>query len=211
MSTVLLHPVCFPNVANLAAMIQNNVLWEVCDNFQKQTYRNRYYIATDQGKHLLSIPIKHTGKGDGRQKYANVYIDNSYPWQSQHWKTLQTAYRTSPFFEFYEDELSPLFHNKYEKLIDFNWATIHFFEDQLGIKIDTTHRTINYEKHIDLGLDQRNLVIAKNEKLTGFEPYMQVFQDRHNFIPNLSCLDLLFNEGPNSLAYLKSQKPMLNA
>ena len=106
---LLLHPSYFPNIATFAAMIQNEVRWEVEDNYQKQTYRNRCYICTDKGRHLLNIPIKHVGGDQGRQKYKEVLVDNDYPWQRNHWRTLQTAYRTSPFFEFYEDDLAPVY------------------------------------------------------------------------------------------------------
>ena len=94
---ILLHPTYFPSIATFAAMVQHDVIWEACDNFQKQTYRNRCYISTDKGKHMLNIPIKHTGEKEGRQKYIDVRTENSYNWKKEHWRTLETAYRTSPF------------------------------------------------------------------------------------------------------------------
>ena len=101
----LIHPSYFPNILTFSYIMHHDICWEVEDNYQKQTFRNRTYICTDRGKHILSIPIVHVGKANGRQKYKDVTIDNSYPWQRQHWRTLETAYRTSPFFEFYEDEI----------------------------------------------------------------------------------------------------------
>ena len=117
---LILHPTYFPNVRTMAGLVQNQVVWEVEDNYQKQTYRNRCYICTDQGKHLLSIPIEHVGGDQGRQKYKDVRLKNDYPWQRQHWRTLQTAYRTSAFFEYYEDEVAPLFENEYENKSKYN-------------------------------------------------------------------------------------------
>ena len=116
---ILLHPTYFPNIATFAAIVQNDVVWEMHDNYQKQTYRNRCYICTDQGKHM-----RHVGGDEGRQKYAAVRLDNAYQWQRQHWRTLQTTYRTSPFFEFYEEDIAPLFENDFEHLLDFNLKTI---------------------------------------------------------------------------------------
>ena len=110
---VLLHPTYFPNIVTLAVMVNYNAIWEAEDNYQKQTYRNRCHISTDQGRHILTVPIKHVGGTSGRQKYKDVKIDNGYRWQQQHWRTLQTAYRTSAFFEFYEDELAPLFEKEF--------------------------------------------------------------------------------------------------
>lgn len=208
---VLLHPAYFPNIATIATMADNEVVWEIQDNYQKQTFRNRCQICTDQGKHVLTIPIKHVGGTSGRQKYKEVRIDNSYRWQQQHWRTLQTAYRTSAFFEFYEDELEPLFSKKFEFLLDFNFATIAFISEAIGISISDT-KTETYHKDFNLGVDTRFLVNAKKELLFENEQYFQVFEDRNDFISNTSIIDLLFNEGTSTLNYLKAQKlSFLNA
>ena len=187
----------------MAVLAQNKkVVWEVHDNFQKQTYRNRYHICTDQGLHKLSIPIKHVGGKDGRQKYRDVKLENGYRWQIQHWRTLQTAYRTSPFFEFYEDELAPLFEKSFRFLLDFNWESISFLSDALQLKT-TTELTKNFQKEVSENKDLRFLVNAKKKPHLDFKAYQQVFVERHGFIANVSTLDLLFNEGPNALVYLK--------
>ena len=200
---VLIHPTSFPNIATMATLTQQDVIWEIHDNFQKQTYRNRYHICTDQGLHKLSIPIRHVGGEDGRQKYRDVQIENSYRWQQQHWRTLQTAYRTSPFFEFYEDDLAPLFEKEFKFLLDFNWESIHFLVNALQLDDDKVC-TAGYEKNGKEN-DCRYLVNAKKGVAFAFESYNQVFGNRHGFISNTSTLDLLFNEGPNALGYLKHQ------
>ena len=120
----VIHPSYFPNILTFSYVLHEPTCWEVHDNYQKQTFRNRTYISNDRGKHILSIPIIHVGKEQGRQKCKDVLIDNSYPWQRQHWRTLQTAYRTSPFFEFYEDEIKQLYDQPYDKLLDYNLKTI---------------------------------------------------------------------------------------
>ena len=191
----------------MACLVQNEIIWEVADNYQKQTYRNRCYICTDQGKHILSIPIKHVGGDQGRQKYKDVKLENDYQWQRQHWRTLQTAYRTSPFFEYYEDEIAPLFEKKYDFLMDFNFKTIEVIYDCLQIEIPT-ERTQSFQVHLPQNiLDARFLVSCKNEQEFVQQEYVQVFGDRHGFIKNTSILDLLFNEGTNALSYLKSINP----
>lgn len=200
----LLHPSCFPNIATMAVLVQNEVIWEVRDNFQKQTYRNRYHICTDQGLHKPSIPIKHVGGKDGRQQYRDVQIENDYRWQVQHWRTLQTAYRASPFFEFYEDDLAPLFQKEFKFLLDFNWQSLHFLTDAFQIDHNPKHSKA-YVKDFPEGMDFRFLVNAKEAIPFNFKQYNQVFMDRHGFIQNLSTLDLLFNEGPSSIAHLKEQ------
>lgn len=211
MEKVVLHPVYFPNIATLCTMVKNQVLWEVHDNYQKQTYRNRCHIATDAGRHLLTIPIKHVGGSTGRQKYKDVRIDNSYRWQQQHWRTLQTAYRTSAFFEFYEDELAPLYTKEIQFLMDFNFATTQFLLESLNLEF-SEDQTKTYQLHRDGMLDGRGLVNAKKPLDFDQNPYFQVFDDRNEFISNTSGLDLLFNEGTNALAYLENlNAPLPNA
>ncbi|GLU44235.1 hypothetical protein Musp01_18590 [Muricauda sp. NBRC 101325] len=185
-------------------MVQYKVVWEAKDNFQKQTYRNRCYLSTDKGKHMLNIPVKHLGGTEGRQKYADVVTENSYNWKKEHWRTLEAAYRTSPFFEFYEDEIRSLYEGSDDNLFDFNLKSIEIIADCIGISI-SNERTEVYKVAHENVFDGRFLIEAKKEKKMEFEPYAQVFEERHGFIPNLSILDLLFNEGTNTLTYLKNQ------
>ncbi len=201
----LLHPAYIPNIATFAVIAQNDICWEVCDNFQKQTYRNRAYICTDRGKLMLNIPIKHVGKNQGRQLYKDVKVENDYKWQRQHWRALQTAYRTSPYFEFYEDEIAPLYTKTYDYLLDYNLKSIEIISDCLQIDMPNL-KTESFEMQSKTLFDARYLVQAK-KKLEFTQPeYVQVFGDRHGFIENLSVLDLLFTEGTNALSYLKNLK-----
>jgi len=201
----LLHPTYFPNILTFATLMQNEIIWEVEDNYQKQTFRNRCFICNDQGKHLLSIPIQHVGGKEGRQKYKEVKLDNSYRWQRQHWRTLQTAYRTSPYFEFYEDDIAPLYTKTYTHLLDYNLKAIEIICNCLQIDMPQL-KTEKFELQPSCVYDMRALVEAK-KKIEFEQPeYNQVFGDRHGFIKNLSVLDLLFNEGTNALSYLKNLK-----
>lgn len=200
--SVLLHPGYFPNIITFAVIAQQKVIWEKHDNYQKQTFRNRCHICTDRGKQTLTIPIVHSKSGKEKQKYAVVQPDNSYLWQRQHWRTLQTAYRTSPFFEYYEDEITPLFDTDYNSLFEFNLATIEAICNCLQINMPNTF-TESYEVHPAKYKDYRPLIEAKRKTGTQLASYTQVFSDRHDFIPNTSILDLLFNEGTSALSYLK--------
>ncbi|MBT8255919.1 MAG: WbqC family protein [Bacteroidia bacterium] len=201
---ILIHPTYFPSIAHMVAVVRaEEVVFERFDNFQKQTYRNRTYIAHSNGKLLLNVPIKHTKSGK-RRKTSEVEVENSFPWQSQHWKSLQSAYRTSPFFEFYEDELAPLFEIPVVGLLDHNLVVFETVCELLGLETHFSFTTV-YEP-TPTCTDLRKLVEAKNEPDHGFDPYTQVLESHHGFLPNLSILDLLFNEGPNALLYLESQK-----
>lgn len=180
------------------------ICWEVNDNYQKQTFRNRTYISNDRGKHILSIPIIHAGRANGRQKYKDVLIDNSYLWQRQHWRTLETAYRTSPFFEFYEDEIKALYNQPYEKLLEYNLKTIETIFDCLQLEMPLA-KSESFEITPIHNEDYRFLISAKLKHQLKFNTYTQVFNDRHGFLPNLSILDALFNLGPNTVDYLNSE------
>lgn len=199
---ILIYPTYFPSIAAMVAMAQaSSITLEVEDNYQKQTYRNRAYIAHSNGKLLLNIPIKHA-KGV-RQKTKDVAPENAFPWLTEHWKSIQTAYRTSPYFEFYEDDLAPLFAQPVLKLQDFTIQILDTIVALIGLDI-TIVKSEAYHKDTSL-IDVRRLATCKKEPSYGFDSYHQVFEENHGFLENLSVLDLLCNEGPNALHYLESQ------
>ncbi|WP_299781870.1 WbqC family protein [uncultured Formosa sp.] len=199
----LLHPTYFPNIAHMAAIAKSNVVtFEMDDNFAKQTYRTRTYIYAANGKLLLNIPVIYTQKN--RQKYRDVKISNTENWQSVHWKSLLSAYKTSPFFEYYEDDLRPLFETEAEYILDFNLKCFETISECLQLE-KSIRKTEEFKHEVDNTLDLRNLVNPKSAVNFQNNKYTQVFDNKHGFINNLSVLDLLFNEGPNALDYLESQ------
>ncbi|MBT8282966.1 MAG: WbqC family protein, partial [Muriicola sp.] len=163
---------------------------------------NRTYISTDQGKQMLSIPISHVGGTKGKQYYREVETDNTYPWQRQHWRSLQTAYRSSPFFEYYEDDFAPLFQKAPASLLDHNFHCMEIVSSLIDLTLPN-HKTTVYDPSPEEARDMRFLVDAKKPNTIDMPVYTQVFTERHGFIANLSILDVLFNEGPNTLTYLQ--------
>ncbi|GGX23399.1 WbqC family protein [Aquimarina muelleri] len=203
-TTTLLHPSYLGPIAQYIAIVKSNtIVFENEDNYQKQSYRNRTYIYGANGKLLLTIPIKHSQTKE-KQLYKNVRIENDFKWQLLHWKSLESAYRTSPFFEYYEDEFAPLFEKPKEFLMDFNYECMSIVLDSLQVDAPTSKTNI-YDKKPTNILDSRHLINVKKERKYNLDPYIQVFQDKKGFISNLSILDLLFNEGPNALTYLENQ------
>ncbi|MFC2273669.1 MAG: WbqC family protein [Capnocytophaga granulosa] len=190
----LLHPTYFPTIASFSLLVKESCLLEVSDNYQKQTYRNRTYIYGANGKQILTVPILHTGGETGRQLYKDVRVDNQVAWQKLHWKTLQTAYRTSPYFEYYEDKIVPIFTQKPIFLLDLNFRTIEAVLDCLHIDV-SWEQTTAYQTTYEGVTDYRYLTNAKASYEVNQAPYYQIFSDKHGFIPNLSILDLLFHEG----------------
>lgn len=196
----LFIPTYFSPIAQYAAIFKSkSIEFEMVDNFQKQTYRNRCYIYGANGKLSLNIPVKHT-PSEGRKKTKDTLVENDFPWQQQHLKSLQSAYRASPFFEFYEDDLLPIFNKKYTYLQDVNIDTFLFITEALELPKDYKKTT---EYHLNTDNDYRSLAIAKKGIEVFIEPYIQMFDDKHSFIPNLSILDLLFMEGPNTVSFLE--------
>lgn len=207
MMKVIIHPTYFPNIAHFTAMLQaDEVTLEMDDNYQKQTYRNRAFIYGANGKLQLSIPIIHSQKE--RQKYRDIKIYNAEKWQLVHWKSLETAYRTSPFFEFYEDDIQPLFREKHKFLLDFNLKCLDVVCTCLQADLKVS-KTEVYERTFSDKTDYRPLANSRKETPFNFDPYTQVFGNKHGFISNLSILDLLFNEGTNALSYLNNQSKHL--
>ena len=200
----LLHPSYFPSISHFAAMAQSDsITFEMEDNFQKQTNRNRTYIYSPNGIQLLNIPIKHSNVS--RQKTKDIRIEQEFDWQKQHFKSLEAAYRSSPFFEYFEDDLLPIFQKKHTFLMDLNFEALAITAKCLRMKFEFD-TTIEYFHEIENPeiTDFRYLINGKKDHSI-FEPYTQVFDDKHGFLNNLSVLDLLFNEGKFALDYLKNQ------
>jgi hypothetical protein len=175
---------------------------EIHGNYTKQTYRNRCYIAAANGKLALNIPVVHTGTGKS-VPYAQIQIDDSQPWASNHFKSIKSAYNSSPYFEYYEDDLKTLFKEVPQLLMDWNMKTLEFIIKQLQIKDLHIEETRSFQN------DERATLLAqaKSKPLTPLPHYIQVFQEKHGFISPLSSLDILFNLGPASIAYLAQINP----
>ena len=200
---ILIHPTYFPSISHYIAMVQaESVTFEMEDNFQKQTNRNRMYIYSPNGVQLLNVPVKHGI--NKHQKYKDVRIENDFSWQKNHFKSLESAYRTSPFFEYFEDDFRPLFEKKQEFIMDLNLEIFALVNSSLGIKIEA-QKTAEYFHEVTDYTDYRSLVNGKKDT-TQIEEYTQVFNEKHGFINNLSILDLLFNEGRYAGDYLKNQQ-----
>ena len=197
------------------ALTPATVYLEACENFQKQSYRNRCYFYGADGVQSLQVPILHEG-GTHKQPISEIRIDWSKPWLLQHKRAIISAYRTSAYFEYYQDELFTILDSQPEKLFDLNMAIIRFFIEKTGLAIDL-HTTEEYSHNgqiqssdglITICNDLRNTIHPKRdnsilEDLNIKKPYFQVFAQKHGFQSDLSIMDLLFNEGPESICYLK--------
>ena len=203
LENILLQPSYFSPIAQYAAILQSNhVCFEVADHFQKQTYRTRCYIYSPNGKQLLNVPIQHAKNGK-KTKTKDVKIDYlTAPWKKIHLKSLQAGYRSSPFYEYYEDDLTAVLQKNHLYLYDLLLDVHEFIMEALEEKCEFT-TTQTFDKQVFEKKDLRNLVNAKEASTLQFPNYVQMFDKRHGFLENLSVLDLLFMEGPAAGIYLR--------
>ena len=146
-------------------------------------------------------------KARQRKLTKNMEIAYDENWRKMHWKSLEAAYRSSPYFEFYEDDFHPFYHDKkYNYLIDLNWDLEQKIIELLALDVNRIKST-KYINDESTNHDFRNSFSPKIETHLNFIPYIQVFGDRNGFAPNMSILDLLFNEGPNTVNYIKELQP----
>ena len=188
-----------PNVATLAVLAQYECIDIQTQAFyQKQTYRNRTQITGANGVLNLSIPIEKGVKGT-RLIDQDVLISYDEMWQNNHWKSFVSAYQSSPFFEFYQDEFEAVFFKQQKKLFDFNMDILQLIMDWL--ELDTKIR-ISSEQPL-FNPTGEALISAKNTTAIHFPKYIQVFNSKLGFISNLNALDLICCLGPESLSYLR--------
>ena len=189
---------------------------EACENYQKQSYRNRCRFYAADGVQALSYPVVHEG-GTHKLPISEIKIDWSTPWLQQHERAIVSAYRTSAYFEYYQDELFAILESRPEKLLDLNTQLLRFFIEKTGLAVDLRMTSEFSREGTQPGSDgtllacedlresihpKRPNTILQDMKLE--KPYFQVFSRKHGFQSDLSIMDLLFNEGPDSIVYLKA-------
>ena len=195
----IMVPPYFGPISCWKQIINSNILWDVHQNYIKQTFRNRTFIHSANGLQILTVPVKHS-----KIKFSmlEAKIDNSIAWQKNHWRSIESAYSSSPFFEFYKDSLEKIYIKEYIYLTKFNFDLIKLILEWTEIEMKSElskDYKIGYENSLDLRKNMENKKYSCSENLK----YRQVFSDKNGFLNDLSIIDLIFNEGPNSISYLK--------
>lgn len=192
-----------PPISYFSALQANNYefLIEQEEHFPKQTYRNRATIYSPNGPLDLFLPVIKGSKYHTKMK--DVKISYDFKWQRLHWLSLESCYRNSAYFEYYEDELAPFYHKKTEFLFDYNLELLQWIFKQLK-KTPELNFTNEYIKELEEPeKDYRVKNLFKDSSLVKpAKPYYQVFEERIGFLPNMSIVDLLFNQGPQAKNYL---------
>jgi hypothetical protein len=212
MNPILIESQFFPPIDYIVRCIQtDSVIIEAHEHFQKGSYRNRCHIAGANGLQVLSVPLRRNKDikndiediGDIRS-IKNIQIAYDVDWQKQHWRTLQTAYGSAPFWDFYAPVFERFFTQKFDYLLEYNVEILKTvfkllkIEKTVNISLSTTYEGIFTE-----GADLRNTINPKIKNELNPIIYSQLFNDRYAFIPHLSVLDLLFCCGNQSLSILK--------
>lgn len=188
----------------LLARQEGTVLIELEDHYSKQTYRNRCRIMGANDVIDLVIPVV---KNHGRKTpMGRVQIDYDTNWRHIHWQSITSSYASAPFFEFYEDVYREIYDRRYQYLAELNLDLLRVTLDALDLRLDIQ---ITDEYQVQDKAEDLSEVIHPKRSFSHPrwevhpEEYHQVFRNRLGFRENLSILDLIFNEGPNALAYLK--------
>lgn len=205
---ILLSCAYFPTVDYFMALASSDeIIIEGCENYQKQSYRNRCVIFASDGPLSLTVPVI---KAPAHSKIRDIKIDYFYPWLLQHKRAIISAYRNSPFFEYYQDDIFAILDSKQEYLFDLNIKLTELLARLCGIKwnFSVSKEYIPGNELPEAAMDYRERIHPKKQSPiidTGNElkPYYQVFSDKWGFKSNLSIMDLLFNEGPNSISFIK--------
>ena len=197
---VLLPLFYLPPISWFSVFLQQDaeVTLEQFENFPKQTYRNRTVIYGANGRLALIIPILHNGK----KTINEIEVSQRENWQKLHWKSIKNAYQSSPYFEFYEDQLAQIFTFETQSLFQFNLNALQIIQ-----KILKTEKAYSLNEEFTktpAEVDFRNQFSAKKESEFEMEEYYQTFSDKLGFEKDLSILDLICNKGPESLTYLRN-------
>lgn len=189
----------FPPVGYFKLLLKNKTVIDSFENYIKQSFRNRFKILAANGSLDLTIPVK--GQMGNKIASAFIEIDNDKDWKRQHWRSIVSAYRSSPFFEHYEGQINQVIMSTYDTLNDMAITSIKTSYKLLKLE-ESFSVSSEYIEQADLDLrpffKERDLPQWPVEP----KPYPQVFQDKYGFTANLSILDLLFNEGPAAKLYL---------
>ncbi len=205
---VLLVTSYWPNLHYFFYVLNASIInIEQFDNYSKQSYRNRTQILSANGILNLSIPIK---KNKSEKVINSIEISYKEDWQKNHWRAITSAYKNSPYFDFFEEDLKVFYSNKYNLLIDYNTDQLEFIVKVLKQKKDI-QLTKQYERNPESVIDLRTIIHPKQSYLSDKllankldQSYYQTFENKISFTPNLSILDLLFNKGLHTIDYLKS-------
>lgn len=194
------------NVRYFTKLCFSECVIDIHEHYVKQSYRTRCDILAANGVVPLVVPVVKGSNWD-KATVKDTRIDYSKRWQHQHWQSVVSAYRNSPYFDFYADRFEPFYTQRFEFLLDFNAGLTEVALGLLGYgkKPVFSQEYISPTYDID---DFRDALspkprLSRPDPAFAPEPYWQVFSDRMPFVPDLSVIDLLFCAGPSAMEVLE--------
>lgn len=201
------------NILYYSLIISRSCIIDIHSNYQRQTYTNRTTIISSSGIQNLSIPVE---AQEGKTHIADVRISTHNNWQQQHWRAMETAYRSTPFYQYYKEEIRTFYEERFENLADFNIKIQNHILELLDYDKISTYISREYiPLNTDNANDYREVINPKKFNVSLYQdlsmPYYQVFSEKFGFTPNLSIVDLLFNMGNETRLYLKKISDHINS
>ncbi len=211
MKKVVLSTATFPNIEYFAVIAAAKEVWiEAYETYARQSYRNRYYIAGPESKQMLVVPV--VRPQGNHTPIQEILPDEKVPWQRNHLRAIETAYNRSAFYLYYREVTEALYETRSLTLLQWNTRVLKHLLEILRLE-GVVHFTEVYEKNAENIIDYRNSIHPKKETLcleTCFDPYFQPFSPKYGFLPNLSILDLIYNQGPHAGTYVKQLAQHIN-
>lgn len=204
MTTTILPVTYLGNILYYAHLISRPCIIDIHSNYTRQTYANRTTIVSSCGIQNLSIPVE---SSERKTHIAEINISTHSDWQQQHWRAMETAYRSTPFYQYYRDEIRPYYEQKWTNLASFDIKIQKLVLELLGYDNLSICISDSYISHVQTAPnDCREVINPKKFDVSLYrclqEPYYQVFDNKFGFIPNTSIIDLLFNLGNEARLYL---------
>lgn len=198
---IILPSVYYGSTEYWAALVQgcSDVVIDLGEHYVKRSERNRTEIMTSGGVMQLSVQLAHANRP--RQPIGSMRVDYSKRWQHQHLVAMESAYRSSPYYDYYADRFAPLYEREWERLVELNMAIMERVCAILKVPVPRTSAS-----YVEAAADDLDLRPKHAEPLYRLEPYVQVFSDRMEFVPRLSIYDLIMCEGSEAVGYLRRAK-----
>ncbi|MBP3547480.1 MAG: WbqC family protein [Alistipes sp.] len=198
---IILPSVYYGSTEYWAALVQggSDVVVDLGEHYVKRSERNRTEIMTSGGVMQLSVQLAHANRP--RQPIGSMRVDYSKRWQHQHLVAMESAYRSSPYYDYYADRFAPLYEREWERLVELNMAIMERVCAILKVPVPRTSAS-----YVEAAADDLDLRPKRTEQVYQLEPYVQVFSDRMEFVPRLSIYDLIMCEGPEAVGYLRRAK-----
>lgn len=175
----------------------SKVVIDVGKKFEKKTFLNRAHFLTANKVQQLNVPVSRSTN----LPLKEAKIDYSHRWIKDHWGALYSGYGKAPFFEYFQEEIHDVWKKRLTFLVDLNLEMLALMIRMAQVPLEFE---ISENPSIEGRDDFRRQINPKkpfaDRKIYQPIAYPQLFGD--TFVSNLSIVDLIMNEGPNTAKIL---------